>query len=100
MSTAEQTGAGKYYVVYALMLVTVGIEVALAYKGGGSQLLVGLLLLAFFGATLGVLYFMNLASENRNAILGFAVFTLFVLATINYSWTDSFRILLGAPFAK
>ena len=100
MSSPEQVGAGKYYVAYILMLVAVGIEVTLAYRGGGSQLLVGLLLLAFFGATLGVLYFMNLASENRNAILGFAVFTLFVLATINYSWTDSFRILLGAPFAK
>jgi hypothetical protein len=43
---------------------------------------------------------MNLASENRNAMIGFAVFTLFVLAAINYGWTDSFRILLGVPYAK
>jgi hypothetical protein len=56
--------------------------------------------LSFIGAALGVLYFMGLASENRSAMIGFAVFTLFVLAAINYSWTDSFRILLGVPYAK
>jgi hypothetical protein len=43
---------------------------------------------------------MNLATENHSFVLFIAVFTLFVLATINYGWTDSFRLLVGAPFAK
>jgi heme/copper-type cytochrome/quinol oxidase subunit 4 len=102
MSTAgEQGGLGKYLVVYICMLVITAIELLIAYQHpSGGQLLVSMLLLAFIGAVLGVLYFMGLGSENHRAIVAFAVFTLFVLATINYGWTDSFRILLGAPYAK
>jgi heme/copper-type cytochrome/quinol oxidase subunit 4 len=97
----EQGGTGKYYVVYICMLLISAIELVVAFRHpSGGQFLGTLLILAFIGAALGVLYFMGLASENRNAIIGFAVFTLFVLAAINYGWTDSFRILLGVPFAK
>jgi heme/copper-type cytochrome/quinol oxidase subunit 4 len=56
--------------------------------------------LAIIEALLGVLFFMHLAAEKPSFILFVAVFTLFVLATINYGWTDSFRLLVGAPFAK
>jgi heme/copper-type cytochrome/quinol oxidase subunit 4 len=97
----EQGGMRKYYVVYVCMLVISVIELFVAYhRSGGGQLLGTLLILAFIGAILAILYFMGLASENRNAVIGFAVFTLFVLATINYGWTDSFRLLLGVPYAK
>jgi heme/copper-type cytochrome/quinol oxidase subunit 4 len=96
-----QSGTGKYYIVYVCMLLISAIELLVAYRHPGAHELLGaLLILSFIGAALGVLYFMGLASENRNAMIGFAVFTLFVLAAINYSWTDSFRILLGVPFAK
>jgi heme/copper-type cytochrome/quinol oxidase subunit 4 len=97
----EPGGSGKYLIVYVVMLVLSAIEVMIAYRHpGGAQLLVSMLLLAAIGAVLGVLYFMGLASENHRSILAFSVFTLFVLATINYGWTDSFRVLFGAPFSK
>jgi heme/copper-type cytochrome/quinol oxidase subunit 4 len=97
----EQDGTGKYYVVYVCMLLIYAIEVFVTYRHPSSRELLGtLLILSFIGAALGVLYFMRLASENQNAMIGFAVFTLFVLAAINYGWTDSFRILLGVPYAK
>lgn len=102
MSTAgEQGGLGKYLAVYLCMLVITALELLIAYRHpGGPQLLVGMLLLAFTGALLGILFFMGLATERRNLVAFVAVFTLFVLATINYGWTDSFRLLLGVPYAK
>jgi len=100
MSTAgEQGGLGKYIVVYICMLAITGIEVAIA-SGGGGHLLPMMLILAFIGALLGVLVFMGLAAEKKSLIVSVAIFTLFVLATINYGWTDSFRLLMGAPYAK
>ncbi len=102
MSTAEaQGGLGKDVVVYISMLVITLLELLTAYRHPGEpQLLVSMLLYAFIGALLGVLFFMRLASEKHSLIVSFAVFTLFVLATINYGWTDSFRILMGVPYAK
>ncbi len=99
MSTAgEQGGLGKYIVVYICMLAITGIEVVIA--NGGGRVLPMMLILAFTGALLGVLVFMGLGAEKKSLIVSVAVFTLFVLATINYGWTDSFRILMGAPYAK
>lgn len=102
MSTSEgQAALGKYVIVYLCMLIIMAIELVIAYHPpSGGQLLASMLLPAFTGALLGVLVFMRLGEERRTLIVAFAVFTLFVLATINYGWTDSFRILHGAPFAK
>lgn len=102
MSAAEQQdGLGKYIGVYICMLVITGIELLIASRHpSGGVLLASMLILAFLGAILGILYFMHLATENRTAIVAFTLFTVFVLAATTYGWTDSFRILFGAPFAK
>ena len=102
MDAAEkQSGTGKLFVVYLCMLVIPALEVVVAYQHiGGSQKVAAMLSLAIIEALLGVLFFMHLAAEKPSFILFVAVFTLFVLATINYGWTDSFRLLVGAPFAK
>lgn len=102
MSTAqEQGGLGKYIVVYVCMLAISGVELVIAYQHPSSgSLLASMLVLAFIGAFMGALVFMRLASEKHTLLIFVAVFTLFVLATINYGWTDSFRILLGVPYGK
>lgn len=100
-SAGERGGLGKYLAVYVCILVITALELLIAYSHpGSSQLLVSMLLLAFTGALLGILFFMRLAAEKHNLIAFVAVFTLFVLATINYGWTDSFRLLSGVPYAK
>ncbi len=102
MSKAEQQGGlGRYIVVYICMLVITGLELLIASRHpSGAVLLASMLILAFLGAVLAILYFMRLASENHSLIVAFTVFTLFVLAATTYGWTDSFRLLFGAPFAK
>lgn len=100
-STGQKDTTGKYLVVYIVMLLTTVIELVIAFNHPrGGELLASMLVLAFIGAVLGVLVFMRLGSEKPSLLVAFAIFTLFVLATINYGWTDSFRLLLGAPFAK
>ena len=51
-------------------------------------------------AGLGVMCFMHLGSENRSFVIFVAVFTLFVLAAMQYGWTDSYRMERGAPNAN
>lgn len=100
-TTEAQGGLGKYLMVYICLLVITGVELAIASSHpGGGQLLASLLVLASLGALMGVLVFMGLGSEKKSLIIGVAIFTLFVLGSANYGWTDSFRILVGAPFSK
>jgi heme/copper-type cytochrome/quinol oxidase subunit 4 len=98
---AEKSGIGIYIVVYIAMLAITSIELLIASRHpSGGVLLACMLVLSFVGAILCLLYFMRLASENRNMIMAFTIFTLFVLAATTYGWSDSFRILVGAPFSK
>jgi heme/copper-type cytochrome/quinol oxidase subunit 4 len=102
MGDAEaKDGLGKYIVAYVCMLAITGIELVIAYQHpGGKSMLASFIVLAFIGAFMGAIVFMRLGSEKHTLVMFVAVFTLFVLATINYGWTDSFRLLLGVPFGK
>ncbi|MGH9513774.1 MAG: hypothetical protein ACRD2U_16730 [Terriglobales bacterium] len=102
MQTVEkQSGLGKYFVVYIGMLVIPAIEVVIAYQHiDGLQMAARMAALGIMEAGLGIMFFMNLAMEKHSMIIAVAIFTLFVLGAINYGWTDSFRLLSGAPFSK
>jgi len=101
MQTVEkQRGIGKYLIVYLCMLVISAIEVAIAYRHiDGVQMVAQMMALVILSAGLGIMFFMNLAMEKRSMIIAAAIFALFVLGTINYGWTDSFRLVSGAPFS-
>ena len=101
MQTIEkQSGIAKYIVVYLCMLAIPAIEVAIAYQHiDGLQMVAQMMAVVILGAGLGIMFFMNLATERRSMIIATAIFTLFVLGAINYGWTDSFRLRLGAPFS-
>ncbi len=102
MSTDQQvSGFGKYLVVYVCILAIAGLQFVVAYHSANySDMFVRMLLLALLEAALGVLFFMHLWNEKRSMIVFVSIFILFVLATMQYSWPDAFRILVGAPYSS
>jgi caa(3)-type oxidase subunit IV len=95
MATAEGHGMGKYVAVYICLLVVMALQFFIGYQNiEGSQLAVRMLTFAVIEAILVVVFFMNLGAEKRVFVKFVVYFMLFVLATMNYIWTDSFRLLL------
>lgn len=95
MTTTEGQGIGKYVVVYVCLLVITAAQFFIGYQHiSGSQLAVRMLTFGVIETILVVFFWMNLGSEKKNLIQFVVFFTLFVLATMNYIWTDSFRLLL------
>jgi heme/copper-type cytochrome/quinol oxidase subunit 4 len=59
-----------------------------------------MLAVAVVEAGLAVMFFMHLWTEKRGFVVFVLVFTIFVLLTMQYGWTDSSRMVTGAPFSK
>jgi len=59
-----------------------------------------MLTVACIEAGIAVLFFMHLWSEKRAFLIFVIVFTISVLLGMQYGWTDSTRMLVGAPFSK
>ena len=104
MSTAEQhksTGIGKDLAVYVCLLALAGLQFVIAYqKIDASQMFTRMLVVAIVEAGLAMLFFMHLWSEKRAFLWFVVIFTVSVLLGMQYGWTDSFRMVTGAPFAK
>jgi len=95
MATAEGHGIGKYVAVYLCLLVVMALQFFIGYQNiAGSALVVRMLTFAVIETILVVLFWMNLGSEKPLFIKFIVFFTGFVLLTLNYGWTDSFRLLL------
>jgi heme/copper-type cytochrome/quinol oxidase subunit 4 len=104
MATAEEhksNGIGKDMGVYVCLLALAGLQFGIAYQNiDASQMFSRMLAVAFVEAVLAAMFFMHLWSEKRGFLLFVAIFTIFVLLTMQYGWTDSFRMVTGAPFSK
>jgi heme/copper-type cytochrome/quinol oxidase subunit 4 len=95
MTTAGASGMKKYVAVYFVLLVLTALQFFIGYQNAeGMQLVVRFLTFAVIETILVMLVFMNLGTETPGFIKFFVYFMAFVLATINYGWTDSFRLLL------
>ena len=95
MATAEAQGMGKNIAVYLCLLVITALQFFIGYQNiAGSQLVVRFLTFAVIEALLVVLFWMSLGSEKKVFVKFIVYFMLFVLAAMNYIWTDSFRLLL------
>jgi heme/copper-type cytochrome/quinol oxidase subunit 4 len=98
--TQKNAGVGKDLVVYGCLMALAGIQFVIAYQEiSASQMLVRMLIVACVEAALALLFFMHLW-ENRGLKWFVLIFTVSVILGMQYGWTDSFRILDGAPWAK
>jgi heme/copper-type cytochrome/quinol oxidase subunit 4 len=94
-------GIGKYLVTYVCILAIAGLQFVIAYQNiDTGQMLTRMLVLAFVEAALGVLFFMHLWDEKRGLLWFVVIFTLSVLAGMQYSWSDSYRLERGVPYAN
>ena len=104
MATAEahrSAGIGKDLAVYLCLLVLAGLQFVIARQNiDASQMLWRMLAVAIVEAGLAVIFFMHLGTEKRGFALFVVIFTVFVLLAMQYGWTDSSRMVIGAPFSK
>jgi cytochrome c oxidase subunit IV len=101
MTTAENNGIGKELVVYFCLLALAGVQFLIAFQNiDATQMLVRMMAVAIVEAGLAVMFFMHLWTEKRGFVIFVLVFTIFVLLTMQYGWTDSTRMVVGAPFSK
>jgi len=95
MATLARQGISKYLAVYVLLLAIIALQFMIGYQNvQGAAMVVRMLTFGVIEAILVVLFMMNLSSEKRTFIKFFAYFMLFVLAAMNWIWTDSFRLLV------
>jgi len=95
MATAATPGIGKYVAVYLCLVVLMALQFFIGYQNiEGSALMVRVLTFGVIESLLVLLFWMNLGSEKPVFVKFVVFFTLFVLLTFNYGWTDSFRLLL------
>jgi cytochrome c oxidase subunit IV len=103
MTTAERKSDGiqKELVVYVCLLALAGLQFVIAYQNvDASQMFVRMLVVAIVEAGLAVMFFMHLWAEKRAFVIFVLIFTVFVLLAMQYGWTDSSRMVTGAPFSK
>ena len=92
---------GKYYVIYACLLVLAGLQFFIATLHLDTSAMFGrMLLVAVVEATLAVMFFMHLWAEKRSWFMFVVVFTVFVMLAMQYGWTDSNRMERGVPNAQ
>ena len=103
MTTAEPKSDGitKDLVVYVCLLALAGLQFVIAYQHiDASQMFLRMFVVAIVEAGLAVMFFMHLWAEKRGFVLFVLIFTIFVLLGMQFGWTDSFRMVTGAPFSK
>jgi cytochrome c oxidase subunit IV len=104
MTTVEGhkgNGIKKDLAIYVCLLALAGFQFVIAYQNiNASQMLTRMLVVACLEAGLAALFFMHLWTEKRTFLLFVAIFTISVLLGMQYGWTDSSRMVVGAPFSS
>jgi cytochrome c oxidase subunit IV len=94
-------GMGRDLIVYVCLLALAGLQFLIAYQNiDAAQMFTRMLIVACIEAGLAVLFFMHLWSEKRAFAMVVLITTVAVLLGMQYGWTDSFRMVTGAPFSR
>ena len=94
-------GVGRDLAVYVCLLALAALQFFIAYQNiDASQMLTRMLIVACVEAGLAQLFFMHLWSEKRVFMVVVLAVTVAVLLGMQYGWTDSFRMVTGAPFSR
>ncbi len=102
MATAQThtSSTSKYVIVYICILAIAALQFVIAYSHiDAAQMFTRMLSLAIIEAALALLFFMHL-TDNRGLMWFVVIFIVAVLLGMQYGWTDSFRLINGAPWAK
>ncbi|HYL13773.1 MAG TPA: cytochrome C oxidase subunit IV family protein [Terriglobales bacterium] len=92
---------GKYIVIYLCILVLAALQFVIAYTHvDTTAMFARMLFVALAEAGLALMFFMHLWAEKRGFLLFVVVFTGFVLLAMQYGWTDSNRMEVGAPYSQ
>jgi len=92
---------GRYLLIYACILILAALQFVIAYAHLDTEhMFARMLFVAIAEAGLALIFFMHLWAEKRGFLLFVLVFTGFVLLAMQYGWTDSYRMELGAPYSQ
>jgi cytochrome c oxidase subunit IV len=98
---SDASGTGIDLVIYVCLLALAALQFVIAYQDiSSSQMFERMLAVATVEAGLAVMFFMHLWSEKRSFMVFVLVFTISILLTMQYGWTDSTRMVVGAPYSK
>jgi caa(3)-type oxidase subunit IV len=93
--------ATRYVVIYLCILVLAALQFVIAFsKLDTSAMFARMLFVAIAEAGLALMFFMHLWAEKRGFLLFVVVFTGFVMLAMQYGWTDSYRMEMGAPYSQ
>ena len=92
---------GKYITIYVCILVLVALQFVIAYSHmDATKMFIRMLGVAVIEAALALLFFMHLWAEKRGFMWFVIIFTVFVMLAMQYGWTDSHRMDVGAPYSQ
>ncbi len=98
-SNTPNGGAGRDVAVYVCLLILAAIQFVISYQNiSASSMFARMFIVAIIEGALALLFFMHLW-ENRGLRWFVLIFSIATTLGMQYGWTDSYRQLLGVPWA-
>jgi caa(3)-type oxidase subunit IV len=92
---------GRYLTIYLCLLALAALQFVIAFMHlDTTAMFARMLFVAIAEAALALMFFMHLWAEKRGFFLFVVIFTGFVLLAMQYGWTDSNRMEVGAPYTQ